>query len=396
MPPYTATVTVSEQDLPENAPGRLIPYGRRSYYKPDPLPPDGEIPFDDEFYNLLSDAMFWLGKLGGFSLTVDFAPVLYTSLVRKEAMESSEIEGAEIDYNALYSYETRSPATPDRPSPVREHKDIQEVLNYEQALQDGIEALSKGESVRIELLHALHRTLLTGIPENRRETETIGEFKQVPNHLGEFLPAAPEAVEGLMDALLTYIRTGGSYHPLIDIGLVHYQFETIHPYGDGNGRLGRLLIALQLYDVGYMEYPTLYLSEYFNRFKDTYVDRLNAVRSHGEWERWIRFFVEGVRHQAEESLLRSRELETLHSEYEAEYGNGSTAATELACRLFERPYLTGPVVTEMLEVTRPTAYRAIGRLVDEGILEETTGQERNREVRAREIFEILERPPETY
>lgn len=389
-----------EENVSEGAPGRLVPYGRRSYYKPDPLPPDTDLLFDKEFYETLSEATFWLGKLGGFSLTVDFAPVLYTSLLRKEAMESSEIEGAEIDFNALYSHETRTrdqtDAETEESTPGRKQKDIQEVLNYENALREGIEALDNEEQIRVQLLHNLHQTLLADVPEDRRETDTIGEFKRTPNHLGEFLPPAPEAVEGLMDALVTYLRTGGSYHSLIDIALTHYQFETIHPYGDGNGRLGRLLITMQLYDTGYLERPTLYLSEYFNRFKDTYVERMEAVRRHGDWTRWVEFFVSAVRHQAEESLVRSQELQSLKGQYDAEYGRQSSAYAELACALFEQPYLTASMAAELLGVTDPTAYRAIDRLVDDDVLEETTGQERYREYRAREIFEILERPPETY
>ncbi|AHG01963.1 filamentation induced by cAMP protein fic (plasmid) [Halostagnicola larsenii XH-48] len=388
------------QELSDNAPGRLVPYDQRPYYSPDPLPPETELQFEGDFYELLSEATFWLGKLSGFSRTTEFAPVLYTSLLRKEAMESAEIEGADIDYNALYSFETRSLDNPksdgDPVTAVDETKDVQEVLNYERALENGINALDRGDEISTDLLHILHETLLTDVPDDRRETDTIGAFKTVPNHLGEFVPPVPSVVDGLMDALLTYIRTGGSYHPLIDIALTHYQFETIHPYGDGNGRLGRLLITLQLHNQEYLEQPTLYLSEYFNRYKETYVDRMTAVRKYGEWEAWIEFFVTGIRHQAEESLLRSQELYTLQQEYELEYGDNAAAYAQLACTLFEQPYLTAAVVQNLLDVTGPTAYRALDRLEEEGVLEETTGKERNREYRAREIFEILERPPRTY
>ncbi|AEN04503.1 Fic family protein [Halolamina sp.] len=384
-------------ELPETAPGRQVPYGRKPYYKPDPLPPARELAFDESFYETLSEATFWLGKLGGFSLTVEFAPVVYTSLLRKEAMESSEIEGAEIDYDALYSHETRSGVVADKGlGGADERKDVQEVLNYEDALKQGVEKIDAGEPYAIDLFDSVHETLLTDVPEERRETDSIGEFKTKPNHLGEFLPPVPETVEGLMEALVTYIRTGGSYHPLIDIALTHYQFETIHPYGDGNGRLGRLLITLQLYDAGYLEEPNLYLSEYFNRFKSTYVDRMEAVRTRGEWEAWVDFFVTGVRHQAEESLLRSRELRDLQHRYEAEYGGRARADARLACKLFEQPYLTASLVEELLGVSSPTAYRAIERLVADGVLKETTGRERNREYRAKEIFDILEKPPTTY
>jgi Fic family protein len=391
-----------ELEIEDAAPGKLVSYGREAYYRPEPLPPSRDLELNDEFYDLLAEATFWLGKLSGISLEIDFPPVLYTSLLRKEAMESAEIEGADIDYNALYSLETRSlDEDPDgfaiEPmASEAETKDTQEVLNYEQAIEEGIETLDSGAEISVELLHDLHETLLTAVPEDRIETDTIGAYKTVPNHLGDFLPPVPGEVEGLMDALVTYYRTGGSYHPLVDIALFHYQFETIHPYGDGNGRLGRLLITLQLYDAGLLERPNLYLSEYFNRNKATYVDRMEGVRTHGDWEAWLSFFIEGVAQQAEESVNRTLALDELRRRYEDEYGGVQYAKHRLACRLFDRPYVTTKTVAEMLDIERSTAYRAIADLEDDGVLEEVTGKQRNKEYRAKEIFDILERPPQTY
>jgi len=393
---------MNTEELPENAPGTLVSYGRRPYYKPDPLPPSRSLDLDGEFYDLLSDATFWLGKLSGLGLTVEFSPVLYTSLLRKEALESMEIEGADVDFNALYSTETRirsderdDPAIEERTG-TNETKDTAEVLNYEDALLNGIDVLDEGGEITVDLLHDLHKTLMTGVPDDRIDTETIGEFKRKPNYVGDFLPPVPGIVEGLMEALITYVRTGGSYHPLVDVALAHYQFETIHPYGDGNGRLGRLLITLQLYDADYLERPNLYLSEYFNRNKQAYVDRMEAVRTTGAWEDWIEFFVRGVRNQARESVDRTLELRSVRDRYREAYGDVSYAYARLARRLFERPYFTGPDVAELLDVERSTAYRAIERLQDDGILEEVTGKERYQEFRAAEIFEVLERPPKTY
>lgn len=389
-------------DIADGAPGTLVPYGRESYYNPDPLPPSRELTLDESFYSTLANATFWLGQLSGVSRELDFPPLLYTSLLRKEAMESAEIEGANIDYNALYSLETRAFDTlRDKPLPagvpsIADTKDTQEVLNYEQAIEDGIEAIDQGAEIDVDLLHTLHETLLTDVPDDRVETDAIGTFKSVPNHLGNFLPPVPGAVEGLMDALITYSRTGGRYHPLVDIGLFHYQFETIHPYGDGNGRLGRLLITLQLYDAGYLQQPNLYLSEYFNRNKPEYVDRMSAVRFDGEWEAWLTFFVEGIAQQAAESVERTLALDRLRRRYEDEYGGLSYTKNKLACALFEQPYLTTKTVQRLFDVEQSTAYRAIAALEDDGVLEEVTGNERNKEYRAREIFEILEQPPQTY
>ncbi|MFC7209847.1 Fic family protein [Natronoarchaeum sp. GCM10025321] len=388
-------------EIEDTAPGKLISYGRESYYRPEPLPPSSDLQFDADFHDLLSEATFWLGKLSGISLEIGFPPVLYTSLLRKEAMESAEIEGADIDYNALYSLETRSfdesTAADAIASSTSEAatKDTKEVLNYEQAIEEGIEALDSGGEISVALFHDLHETLLTGVPDDRIETDTIGAYKTVPNHLGDFLPPVPGDVEGLMDALLTYYRTGGSYHTLVDIALFHYQFETIHPYGDGNGRLGRLLITLQLYDADLIERPNLYLSEYFNRNKATYVDRMEALRSRGDWEDWVSFFVKGVAQQAAESVDRTLALDELRRRYEEEYGGVQYAKHRLACKLFEQPYVTTKTVATMLDIERSTAYRAIADLETEGVLEEVTGKQRNKEYRATEIFEILERPPQT-
>ena len=391
---------MQQSELDSNAPGELISYGRRSYYKPDPLPPSRDLALGNDFYETLSDATFWLGKLSGVSLELDFPPVLYTSLLRKEAMESAEIEGADVDYDALYSLETRSfDAGEDGisvESTTGQTKDTQEVLNYEDAIEDGIETLNRGEDLTVDRLHELHETLLTGVPDDRVDTDTLGAYKTTPNHIGGFLPPVPEQVDGLMDALFTYYRTGGSYHPLVDIALFHYQFETIHPYGDGNGRLGRLLITLQLYDAGYLERPNLYLSEYFNRNKPTYVDRLEAVRYDGDWEAWLSFVIQGIARQAHESVDRTLSLVALKRQYDVDYGGKSYTKNQLALKLFEQPYITSKTVQRLFEVKQPTASRVINDLVDEGVLEEVTGKGRNREYRASEIFDILEQPPQTY
>lgn len=386
---------MQQSELNANAPGELISLGRRSYYKPDPLPPSRDLALGNDFYERLSDATFWLGKLSGVSLELDFPPLLYTSLLRKEAMESAEIEGADVDYDALYSLETRSFDAGDD-STTGQTKDTQEVLNYEDAIQDGIEALDRGEDLTVERLHEAHETLLTGVPDDRVDTDTLGAYKTKPNHIGDFLPPVPGEVDDLMDGLFTYYRTGGSYQPLVDTALFHYQFETIHPYGDGNGRLGRLLITLQLYDAGYLERPNLYLSEYFNRHKQTYVDRLESVRYNDDWEAWLSFFIDGVARQAHESVDRTLSLAELRRRYDDEYGGKSYTKNQLALKLFEQPYVTSKTVQRLFDVSQPTASTAINTLVDDGVLEEVTGKGRNKEYRAREIFEILEQPPQTY
>lgn len=377
-------------NLSDDAPGRLVPYGQRSYYKPEPLPPSRDLDLGGDFYELLSGATFWLGRLDGISEMVDFPPMLYASLVRKEAVESAEIEGAQVDVNDMYRYETLEL---DEESDTDVKKGVGEVLNYETAVRQGVEAIDADDGISIELLESLHETLLSGV---RSETDVIGDFRNTPVHLGSFVPPSPQSVKSDVEALVSYLRSGGAYHDVIDTALVHYQFETIHPFGDGNGRLGRILITLQLYESGLLSAPNLYLSEYFNRNKDTYVERMRQVSRNGAWEEWLTFFIKGVMIQAREAYERSLELRDLQQEYHETYGDSSRADARLALKLFQNPYVVPADVAEIVDVTGPTAYRAIHQLKDEGVLEEVTGQERNKEYRATEIFEILERPPSTY
>lgn len=377
-------------ELTDTAPGTLVPYGRNSYYDPDPLPPSRDLDLDSEFYETLADATFWLGKLSGISATVDFPPMLYASLVRKEAVESAEIEGADVNVNDMYRYETLAM---DGESDPDVRKDVDEVLNYERAVEQGVDAIDATEGITLDLVKSLHSTLLTGV---RNEADAIGDFRDEPVHLDSFVPPSPGSIGGHVDALLSYVRAGGAYHDIIDTALVHYQFETIHPFGDGNGRLGRILVALQLYDRGYLSAPNLYLSEYFNRNKEAYVERMREVSRNGEWDEWLSFFTTGVKVQAKEAYERSLELRDLHQKYELKYADADHAEARLALELFGTPYVTTSEVTKTLDVTRQTAYRAINALEDEGVLEEVTGKSRNKEYRAVEIFEILERPPSTY
>src|SRR6056297_3217119 len=304
-------------NLSEDAPGRLVPYGQRSYYKPEPLPPSRKLNLEVEFYELLLRATFWLGKLSGISEMIDFPPMLYASLVRKEAVESAEIEGADVNVNDMYRYETLK--LDDEADPDAE-KDIGEVLNYEKAVRQGVEAIDANDGITIGLLKSLHETLLSGV---RSETDVIGDLRKTPVHLGTFIPPSPQSVGSDVEALVSYLRSGGAYHDLIDTALVHYQFETIHPFGDGNGRLGRILITLQLYECGLLSAPNLYLSEYFNRNKDTYVERMREVSRNGAWEEWLMFFIRGVLKQAREAYERSLELRNLQQEYKEKYGGSS-------------------------------------------------------------------------
>nr|WP_256388536.1 Fic family protein [Haladaptatus sp. W1] len=184
--------------------------------------------------------------------------------------------------------------------------------------------------------------------------------------------ATPEGLTGLMQSLESYIQMGGQYHPLIDAGIIHYFFETVHPFSDGNGRLGRLLIILYLTSEGYLESPYIYPSAYFNRHKVEYVERMRAVSEEGAWDEWLTFFIEGLRSQAETSYTRTQQLRELQERYENEY-SGSTTTDAFARQLLQCPYFTAPDLVEYLDVSRRTAYKIVDDLEADGLIEEVTG-----------------------
>ena len=376
---------MQNRSLPDSTPGRYLSFGEGSYYVPDELPPQVEIEISPGLRDLIEDAILHLGRLGGISEEGDASPLLYTTMVRREAVESVLIEGADIDIEEMF-----------RPGQIDEgrtsEKDVQEAINYETAIRTGAEEVSETGEITIDLLHRLHRTLLEG---TRNEAKYLGDFRRGFIHIPPpsaseepFIPPSAGRVPELMENLVQYLA-GGNYHNLIDNGIVHYQFETIHPYGDGNGRLGRVLITLQLIQNGYLGRPLLYPSAYFNEHKIEYVRRMRAVSEEGAWEPWLEFFIEGIGQQAQHAYERTGELRNLRREYEGEYGHEKTATDRLAMRLFQQPYVDTETVTDMLDVSDQTARNALSELEASGILEETTGKQRYREYKAVDIFDIL-------
>lgn len=372
--------------LPETAPGEYISFGDGAYYVPDELPPVTDIEITDDLRTKIENAILQLGRLGGIGEEADASPLLYTTMVRREAVESVLIEGGDIDIEEMF-----------RPVQIGEdrtsEKDVQEAINYETAIREGANEVSETGEITIDLFHRLHKTLLEGA---RGEAEYLGEFRPGPIHIPppsrveeRFVPPPSHRVPALMENLVEYIAGGGGYHNLVDNAIVHYQFETIHPYGDGNGRLGRVLITLQLIQDGYLSRPLLYPSAYFNEHKIEYVRRMRAVSEEGAWEPWLDFFIEGIGQQAEHAYDRTGELRELRQEYEREYGHEKTAADRLAMRLFQRPYVDTATVADMLDVSDQTARNAISELEASGVLEETTGKQRYREYKAVDIFGIL-------
>lgn len=377
---------MSHRELPRAAPGEYRSFGDGDYYIPAPLPPSAEIEVPESLRDSLEDAIFQLGRLEGVGQDSEASPLLYTTMIRREAVESVLIEGGDVSIEDMFS-----PSSIE--SNEKREKSVQEAINYETAIRQGAEKVSETGEITLDLLHQLHRILLDGA---RGEADYLGEFRRKPINIGApsasesiFIPPPSHEIDPLMANLLDYIAAGGEYHALLDIGIVHYQFETIHPYGDGNGRLGRVLITLQLIQEGYLQRPYLYPSAYFNEHKIEYVRHMRAVSEEGAWTSWLEFFVDGLAQQARQAIARTDELGKLRREYERDYGHGKTAADRLAMRLFQNPKVDTASVAEMLDVSDQTARNALNELEAAGVLVETTGKQRYKEYEAVDIFAIL-------
>jgi Fic family protein len=378
------------KELPDEAPGKYVPYHPNPYYSPDSLPVEPALDLSEQTQTLVAEAAYQIGRVDGISSTVDFSAVLYTSLIRIEAVESARIEGADVAYQDVEAYHTKQPSNA---GDATIEKDLQEALNYETALTNGLDKINTGETITLSLLKELHSTLLADV---RNEGDIVGDFRDHMVHLTSphpgqrpFVPPTPDSLNPLMRSLESYIQMGGQHHPLVDAGIIHYFFETVHPFSDGNGRLGRLLIILYLTTQGYLESPYIYPSAYFNRHKVEYVERMRAVSEEGAWDEWVTFFLEGLRSQAKTSYDRTHQLRNLQDRYEAAY-SGSTNTDKFARQLLDHPYFTPLDLVEILDVSRRTAYKVVEDLEADGLIEEVTGKERGKEYKAVDVFEILQ------
>jgi Fic family protein len=396
-----------EFGLPDEAPGRYIPLrDDASYhraYRPDPLPPTIEI--SGETLEELAGAMHELGRLDGIVGEVEDGSAVFASFLYKEAEQSSQVEGTRVTVSDILESQLEGEAETSDPDEESSHRlDVQEASNYVEALQEGIDyfdvAGRSRSSVTTELLKQLHGTLM----EEGRTDEPDplpGEFRDDIVHIREqnagwkdpvrFVPPTPDVASSRMSDLETYIQNGGSYPDLVDCALVHYQFETIHPFTDGNGRLGRLLVALLLYASDILLSPVLYLSSYINRNREEYTDKLLAVSEAGEWEPWIRFFLSGLREQAREAFVRAKLLLEKRREYRRHYEDQRDSVNKLVRTLFEGPFLTIEEAADRIDMSYQTGRTVVEQLVDDGVLVRATEREWGAVYRAAEIMDILER-----
>jgi Fic family protein len=350
-------------------------------FAPHPLPPaDPPIVIEGELADgvrVAEQALLRLELAGEMVPSLDW--FIY-AFVRKEAVLSSQIEGTQATLLDLLNYEVEHDAP--RPDP-----DVEEVCNYLDALVFAREHLAdpSGLPLSMRLLNEMHRLLLRGV---RGEDRQPGEVRRSQNWIGGsrpgtavFVPAPPTALSELLSAFEGYIHADDALPPVVRAGLLHVQFETIHPYLDGNGRIGRLLVTLLLEHWGLLTRPLLYLSLFFMRHRQEYYRRLDAVRVDGDWEGWLDFFLDGVATIADEAVDTSRELFALVTA-DRQRVIHHTGVNLLAVQLFEglprQPIITAPWVVEALATTKPTAGRAIEALEAAGVLVETTGKKRDR------------------
>jgi len=362
-------------------------------FVPDPLPPRLSAQQLATLSEPLREAEAALGRL---DLSGEMIPSLdwfIYAFVRKEALLSSEIEGTQATLVDVLAWEQA-----EQPG-ASNLDDIEEVTNYVAAVNHAFKQIHspKGPPISVRLLNECHRILMQGV---RGASKQPGELRRSQNWIGGsrpgnavFVPPPPERVAGLLSDLEYYIHAEDDLAPLLRIALVHVQFEAIHPYLDGNGRLGRMLIALLLEHWQLLKSPLLYLSLYLKQNQAAYYRWLEAIRTEGDWVGWLRFFLIGVAEIADDATRTARALYARVSE-DRQVLLKTSGATVTAIQLFERlpehPIVTMPSVTRLLSISKPTAGKAINVLIKAGILAEVGERKRDRLYRYEGYLGLLE------
>ncbi len=371
----------------ERSLGRLVEIGAsvsRWAFVPEPLPEVWDVP--GRLWPLVAEARQAVGRLDGAGRHMPAHELLLRPLQRREALRSSSMEGTHATplELLLFELEPREPrAETDQVNAWRE------VFNYGHALAAGREHLDAGYPLSLHLIRSLHRELLAGVRGSDRHP---GEFRTCQVHVGSdarYVPPPPHMLPECLEALERALRDLPRTDPLVRAFMIHYQVEAIHPFADGNGRVGRLLLSLQIYrDLG-LHAPWLYLSPYFERYKDEYVDRLFRVSTHGDWEGWLEFCLRGVVSEANASMDRIDRLLALRERYrDVAHAARRGRLHAVIDRLFEFPVITIPQLARRLRVSYPTAKADVGALADLGILQEGPTRTRPKVFLAKEIMRI--------
>ncbi|MDD5240575.1 MAG: Fic family protein [Sulfuricella sp.] len=381
---------MNPNEFTENKSGRVIetPQGYWAF-APNPLPP--QIDFDMELVLALSKADAALSELSGLGGQLPNPHLLISPYIKREAVLSSRIEGTKASLSDLLIDEIE-----DTPAKRSSTDDIKEVRNYVRALERGIELLP-ALPLSLRLVREIHAKLMEGV---RGEKATPGEFRHSQNWIGPsgstpttaayVPPPVLEMTESLHD-WENFLHVRDAIPDLIQCAMMHVQFESIHPFLDGNGRVGRLLITFFLLERQRLSQPLLYISAYIDAHKGDYYDLLQRVRTHGDWNPWIRFFLKGVAEIATEAGQQAKELHRLREEYRAKLRDKPNALV-LLDELLINPYMTIARAVKILGKTHPTAKAAISVLEENNVLKEITGRHWGRFYVSKPILEAIEKP----
>lgn len=345
---------------------------------PKPLPPDPPLDLEMGMLNLLEGAVAELGRLDGVAKVIPDPDFFVSMYVRREAVLSSQIEGTQSTLEDLLELELDS----EHRDP---HSDAYELANYVRAMNFGLDRI-KTLPLSLRLVREIHKELLR---DGRGSKATPGEFRRTQNWIGPpgaslkqatFIPPPIPEMKDSLHEFERFLHAESHYPTLIEVGLAHAQFETIHPFLDGNGRVGRLLNIFLLVHRGILRQPLLYLSYYFKLHRTEYYDRLMAVRLTGDWEGWIHFFLRGVIQTAQEATDTAEKLFELRESHRSLIldNNLGQNGLLLLSQLFQRPLVNINLVSSLLGSTFPTASRLVAGFEDLGLLEEITGQKRSR------------------
>ncbi len=377
--------------------GRYVqqPAGYRAFL-PAPLPPKPPVDLGGPLRALLSEADYALGRLDGAVLTLPNPDLFVFMYVRKEAVLSSQIEGTQSSLQNLLAAEAHL-FDPDAPV------DVAEVVNYVKAMNHGLARLAE-LPVSVRLIREIHGVLMEGVRGGRL---TPGELRTSQNWIGPagctlreatFVPPPPHEVPQALSDLERFLHSESPLPVLVQVGLAHAQFETIHPFLDGNGRVGRLPIAFLLTERKLLARPVLYLSHYFKRHRAEYYDRLQAVRDTGDWEGWLAFFLRGVTEVSGEATRTAAAILRMREDYRSRIterlGRAAGNGHRVMDKLFDHPIVTVATVRTWLDVTPAGANNLVNRLVDAGLLREITGYARNRRFRFDPYVRLFEEPEE--
>lgn len=324
------------------------------------------MPYDAVLISTLSAADRALGELAGLGRTLADPYLLAQPLIAREAVMSSRIEGTQADLLDLYAYEAVQPALPGFAIP----DDTREVYQYVQAMEYGLQRLQE-LPMSLRLIREIHRVLLQGV---RGEYATPGEFRITQNWIGapgctlkeaRYVPPPPDAMRECLYQLESYLHQLNEHPPLMRLAWIHYQFEAIHPFIDGNGRIGRLLIILLMVHWNLLPSPLLYLSDYFERHRSEYYNRLQAVSEHGAWHEWTLFFLRGVQEQAQKAVKVIHALQDLYAQwrqYVEEAGIRSRVVYAALDLLMERHVITARELEKRANCSHVSAYRVLETL----------------------------------